>query len=277
MGGGFQMIKKEEGTSQIYKIVYFDEDSVTDYVQIVAGGKLEKTTELLNEKGKSASAGTSASISGGISGVFRALLGFEIKAEADAEMGISLNTNRMVKNILKNTILTDFINLMETKDGIIKKFQGYKITAEKDSLSYIIMISPYMTMLRGGKGLEAGDFNISIDRIDNAIKMGKGYYEFIGEKENECIVLRFNINSFKNNYKISDLLKMDLTIYAIKVGKTSLGQLNINNELSLDENLTIKKDNPSYSKTDVRESSNIDVDAELEVFDVLLAGVEKHD
>ena len=34
--------------SKICKIVYFDEDSVTDYVQIVAGGTLEKTTELLN-------------------------------------------------------------------------------------------------------------------------------------------------------------------------------------------------------------------------------------
>ena len=31
------------------KIVYFDEDSVTDFVQIVAGGQLEKTTELLNQ------------------------------------------------------------------------------------------------------------------------------------------------------------------------------------------------------------------------------------
>ena len=31
------------------KVVYFDEDSVTDFVQIVAGGQLEKTTELLNQ------------------------------------------------------------------------------------------------------------------------------------------------------------------------------------------------------------------------------------
>lgn len=35
--------------SSICKIVYFDEESVTDYVQIIAEGKLEKTTELLNE------------------------------------------------------------------------------------------------------------------------------------------------------------------------------------------------------------------------------------
>lgn len=38
--------------NKIYKIVYFDEDSVTDYVQIVVGGSLKTTTELLksNEK-----------------------------------------------------------------------------------------------------------------------------------------------------------------------------------------------------------------------------------
>ena len=36
--------------NSICKIVYFDEDSVTDYVQIVAGGELENTTELLKSK-----------------------------------------------------------------------------------------------------------------------------------------------------------------------------------------------------------------------------------
>ena len=35
---------------KICKIVYFDEDSVTDYVQIVAGGELENTTELLKSR-----------------------------------------------------------------------------------------------------------------------------------------------------------------------------------------------------------------------------------
>ena len=36
--------------SKICKIVYFDEESVTDYVQIVAGGELENTEELLKSK-----------------------------------------------------------------------------------------------------------------------------------------------------------------------------------------------------------------------------------
>lgn len=33
--------------NKICKIIYFDEDSITDYVQIVAGGELENTVELL--------------------------------------------------------------------------------------------------------------------------------------------------------------------------------------------------------------------------------------
>ena len=35
---------------KICKIVYFDEESVTDYVQIVAGGELENTMELLKSR-----------------------------------------------------------------------------------------------------------------------------------------------------------------------------------------------------------------------------------
>lgn len=35
---------------KICKIVYFDEESVTDYVQIVAGGELQNTTELLKSR-----------------------------------------------------------------------------------------------------------------------------------------------------------------------------------------------------------------------------------
>lgn len=45
--------------------------------------------------------------------------------------------------------------------------------------------------------------------------------------------MRFNINSFRNSYTISDLLKMDLSIYAI------------NTELGMNVSI-ISKDNLSY-------------------------------
>jgi len=95
--------------SKICKIVYFDEDSVTDYVQIVAGGTLEKTTELLNSSDLSEEQKADVSAKGGIGGVFKALLGWEASASGEVSAGLALNRNKMVKNIVKNTILTDFL------------------------------------------------------------------------------------------------------------------------------------------------------------------------
>jgi len=257
------------------KIVYFDEESVTDYVQIVFGGQLEKTTELLKDTQKDVGLDINAKVSGGISGIFKALLGFEVSAEGNSNAHVSFKTDRLVKNILQNTILTDFLDLVQQDDNnAIEKFKGYKITAEKNSLSYFVMISPYMTMLSNtGNGIPAGEFNIAIDKMDDAIRLGKGYYEFLGRKNKKEIVFRFNINAFKNNYKISDLLKMKLTIYAIYVGDTTLDQLNFNKELDIEEKKPKLKDNPTYEK------SNASADTEkrnknLRVYDVVLAGVD---
>lgn len=269
------MKEKKAKKISIQKIIYFDEESITDYVQIVEGGEMEKTIELLSETEGTLEAKTKASGSAGISGVFKAILGLESKIEANLELGTSLNTNKMAKNILKNTILTDFISILEKENTSIKNFKDYKIFVEKDSLSYIVMISPYMTMLGKSNGIKAGEFDLFIEKIDNAVKSGKGYFEFVGEKGNEKVILRFNINAFKNNYKISDLLKMNLSIFGIKVGKTTLEKLNINNELNLDEKITLGKDNPSYVED--KEEEQEDKQKELEVYDVLLAGVEKDD
>lgn len=273
------MNKKPDKKISIQKIIYFDEESITDYVQIVEGGKMEKTTELLNETEANLDTRTKTSASAGISGVFKAILGLESKIEANLELGTTLNTNKMAKNILKNTILTDFINILEKGNSSIENFKDYKIFVEKDSLSYIVMISPYMTMLGKSNGIKAGEFDLFIDKIDNAVKSGKGYFEFVGEKEDKKVILRFNINAFKNNYKISDLLKMNLSIYAIKVGTTTLEKLNINNELNLDDKITIGKDNPSYVEENNNDDEYVKKDKkkELDVYDVLLAGVEKDD
>lgn len=119
----------------------------------------------------------------------------------------------------------------KTAKGAIKKFDGYVISAEKNSLSYMVMVSPYLSMFRNGTSIPAGEFNIAIDKLESTLKNAKGYYEFVGTKGRSKVVLRFNINSFRNGYKISDLLKMNLAIYAIKVGKTSLDMLNVNKEL----------------------------------------------
>lgn len=276
------MVKSME---KICKIVYFDEESVTDYVQIVAGGELENTTELLKTREAQEEQNAQASAKVGISGVFKALLGWEASASADISGGLSFNSSKMVKNIVKNTILTDFLKIIEDSStgksasklpkGTIKQFKGYKISAEEDSLSYMVMVSPYLSMLKSGSSIPAGEFSIAVDKLDNALRHAKGYYEFVGTKGRSRVILRFNINSFRNSYTISDLLKMDLCIYAIKVGRTSLENLNVNKELGMNVSV-IPKDNPSYeSGTETEEgTTNSPI---LDVFDVLLAGVESND
>ena len=272
--------------NKICKIVYFDEDSVTDYVQIVAGGELENTEELLKSREGNEKQEVQAAAKGGIGGVFKALLGFEVGASAEMSAGLSFNSNKMMKNIVKNTILTDFLKILEDKGalmksaskmpkGTIKKFKDYSISAEKDSLSYMVMVSPYLSMLKTGSAIPAGEFNIAVDKLDNALRHAKGYYEFVGAKGRSRVVLRFNINSFRNGYTISDLLKMNLSIYAIKVGRTTLDMLNVNKELGMNVSI-VPKDNPSYQgyTPETETSANSQT---LDVFDVLLAGVEADD
>lgn len=272
--------------NKICKVVCFDEDSVTDYVQIVAGGHMENTTELFNTKNGNESQGTQANVKGGIGGVFKSLMGWEASASASISADLSFNSSKMVKNIVKNTMLTDFLTILENQSvsnrsasrlpkGSIKKFKGYSISVEKDSLSYMVMVSPYLSMLKADSSIPAGEFNIAVDKLDNALRNAKGYYEFVGTKGRSKVVLRFNISSFKNGYTISDLLKMDLSVYAIKVGRTTLDMLNVNKELGMNVSI-IPKDNPSYEEQNenMECASNSQV---IDVFDVLLAGVETDD
>lgn len=277
------IMKATKRENNLCKIVYLDEDSVTDYVQIIKGGILEKTTELLSESSSDGEVGIEAEAKVGISGAMKALLGFGASATIDSKLHTAFNTQDMAKNILKNTILSDFIDIIEDDNiakkgtnGSIRKFNEYKISVSKESLTYIALIAPYLSMLRSGAGIPAGEFNIAIDKVDNTMKSAKGYYEFIGTKGKASIIFRFNIKSFKNNYKVADLLKMNICIYAIKVGKTTIDQLNFNSEFDIDSSLE-KKDNPSYEENksltseEKKETKKI-----LDVYDVLLAGVESN-
>lgn len=77
------------------------------------------------------------------------------------------------------------------------------------------------------------------------------------------LIFRFNIGAFRNNYTIADLTKMDLNYLAIKVGSTYEYNLDISKEIDLEQ--------PTLTSAfDMLEDKHND---ELEVFDVVLAGV----
>ena len=69
---------------------------------------------------------------------------------------------------------------------------------------------------------------------------------------------------------------MDICIYAIKVGKTTIDKLNFNSEFDIDPS-AMTKDNPSYVEAPQEVvSEDIDIKKPLDVYDVLLAGVESN-
>lgn len=282
---GIENMKKKESEDtkkekiRLSKIVYFDEPSVTDYVQINDGGELISTIELLSNESKSDNADIKASIGAniGISKLFKSLVGFSADVEAKGSKESSFQNDRLVRNILQNTILTDFLAIsnkqyvLTSEVSGIRLFDGYNLEVAKNSLSYMIMVSPYLTMFKGAEVQKSqAGLDIAMDKIDSAIRLAKGYYEFIGVKDSEKVVLRFNIEGFKNNYKISDLLKMDIIMFAIKVGKIEEKQLAIDEEFVIKSSKKIQVENPEYGQINSKE--NID---QLNVYDVLLAGVKE--
>lgn len=268
------MKKENTTTAKLCKVVYFDEGSVADFVQIIEDGEFEKTVETLSKTLDEVSGGTGLTGKLGISGIFKALIGNEATVSAEAKASAEYNSERMAKTILKNTLLTDFIGVIEKTPNGIVKFENYDIDAPKDSLSYIALISPYFSMINNGN-VPAGDFSIAIEKLDNTLRNAKGYYEFVGTKKiqsdvssNKTVIFRFNIDAFKNNYKVTDLLRMNLVIYAVKVGKSSLDKLSFQGEFDY---ITPLHDNPSYDGS--ISSDNLNQEDEIDVYDVLLAGV----
>ncbi len=265
--------------SKLTKVIYFDESSVTDYLQIIEGGQLVKTTELLSGDIDNGKAKVAGELSVGISSLFKNLIGIGTKVQANSELETSFKSEMLIKTILQNTILTDFLDIIEKGKSHIEVFNDIKIKVIKDSLSYVIMISPYMKMFKGdGLNLNT-DLDLSIDilKMDDSIKLAKVYFEFEGIQNNKSVILRFNIDSFKNNYKISDLLKMDLSIYGVPVGKVDRKNITIVSEINAatsDDELSAY-DNPKYGEDGTgNTTASEDI---LTVYDVLLAGVAQHE
>lgn len=265
------------------KIVYFDEAFVADFMQIIAGGELKKTTEFITEVNSGVD-GT-ASIEGGIgteknglSKIFSFLSGATINAEAEANANFSRKSDRIAKNILENTLLADFIALLDadkrrTKnkrcDGI-KIFSKVVVRPEVNSFSYIMLIAPFLGMIDGELPFKTSDgdaMKIDITKIGEAIEKGRGYYEFVAAIDGKDIILRFNRNAFRNSYTMSDLPKMQLTYYAIHVGQIEKSDLQVQKEFEFGSTKASKR--VDYASA----SEGGPVATEIDVYDVVLAGV----
>lgn len=247
---------------KMIKVAYFDEGSATDFIYVLEGGKstdkkehiIEKTTELV--AGVEAEAGNSSGILSFIS----------TKILAGANADFSREGSTIITKAIENTILTDYLKYAE-KEGksYVRVFKNCKPYPYPNSFAFFKMITPYLKMTDGQVKVD-NELSLNLALMDEALDSGRGYYELMAECDREKVVLRFNIKAFRNNYFISDLVKMNMDYHAIEVGTVDIGSLTMESEF-VDRH---EREISGFSITGSNESTDSD---EIKVYDVILAGV----
>ncbi|MCS4484013.1 DUF6414 family protein [Gleimia sp. 6138-11-ORH1] len=247
----------DQGNLSLIKIVYFDEESASDLLDIVAGGKeaslRESSKERVNEVAADADARAATK--------FNWLPFFGGSVEAGAAASVSAVGRSILNKTLSNTILTDYLRKCCDLNGI-EKLTGLTVTAPLDSAAFMKMFTPYLAILK------INELPLNLAELDSALMSAKGYYELIGQDKNgKKRILRFNIQAFRNNYGLVDLGRMHLVFHGIRVGKGSESSLTMEAEM---------KPNTASRVTALEVVDGIPTEEStfLDVYDIVLAGVE---
>ena len=248
--------KQNDKLSTIVKVVYFDEETASDYLDIVSGGRSGATAEEVKERSEELHGKLGAQLAAKLS--WLPLLG----ASSTADVGASATASgsSILRKTLSNTILTDYLP-KALKDDRILQLHEYRVSAPRDSMAYIKMFTPYMAIMR------TEETGVDLAKLDQALAEAKGYYELLGKKGSEQVVLRFNLRAFRNNYGLADLLKMDLVFHVIKVGRTHETSLTMEAEMG-------SNDTPDMTATDIVDGPSNPSSSSLTVYDVVFVGVE---
>lgn len=247
---------------RIIKVVYFDEVSATDYITIYNGGNIDWTTT--ENKKKLAEILTQIDLQA--KGGFNVLGFLKSMVSGKVEGNFDIGTSNLVTSTIKNSLLTDYIDLAE-KDDYIKRFDNNKVYAPEESISMYKMFSSYLNIV------PQEEMPIDVNALNHALLGERGYYQMLLHDEDDTkYVLRFNINAFKNSYTLADLSKMNLSYYGVLVGEVREEQLSLEKEFEFEK----EEEAPDPKKALTGESTEI-TNEFLEVYDIVLAGVMSYD
>ena len=143
----------------IKKVIYFDESTAMDFLQIEAKGKLTKTTELMSEIGEEAKVQGDVEMSvgktGAIKTIFEKLTGFGVSASITASGEAAIQSGKIAKTILENTLLYDFIDTVEIRKKIplVDIVEDYTLVISENSMTYFAMIAPISEMMEGSQNI----------------------------------------------------------------------------------------------------------------------------
>lgn len=252
------------------KIIYFDDESATDILNIKNGGNLIQTS--VDEESNKNEKGIQGKVNVGVG--IKKLLGL-LRAEGNIDLDISTfkNNSKFIESTISNTILTDFIDYVDaSKDDGIISLKDYKIEIATNSIAFFQRLTPYLAMMDGDFKVDE-NLKLNVEKMHRGFEIAKGYYELIAKKDGKKSIFRFNNKSFKNNYYLTDLENMDLVLYGVKVGKMNLESIDFLKSMDNWTNI------PEMSMEDIAkamENLNKELkDEELaNVYDIILAGVE---
>lgn len=261
-----QQDSNEDGTGSsekgILKVVYFDEQTASDYLDISAGGSASSTSEHVRTRANDVHGEVETKVAAKLS--WLPFMG--ASAEAAAGMSASSVGQSILSKTLSNTILTDYL-AQSDDDERVRRLRNFHVSAPKDSMAYMKMYTPYMLIAR------TEEHGIDLARMDEAFEKAKGYYELLAETagadDGEKCVLRFNIRAFRNNYGLADLGRMSLVYHAIRVGVTTESGLSFTAEMS-EEDAQPRPITVQEAIDDLQPEQ----EPQLDVYDVIFAGVE---
>lgn len=245
------------------KIVYLDEQAVFDFLELHQNGIQSDIIKHVSENMVEVDAEGKV----GMSLLTRLKIGFSGNA--------SYQRSGVVESQITSTLLSNLKKLVTNKKSSskVEYLDNIKLFIEKDSPAFYRNITPVLDMISDIEKMNSftdDDKNnfkgIEIKNIERTLDRLSGYYEIKGiSSDNKEMILRFNISGLRNNYTLSDLTKMDIKLYGIKVGKIDSIDLSFNTMID-----RLSRQNQS--------KIGLDFDAEQEdnmipIYDILVAGV----
>lgn len=207
---------------------------------------------------------------------------FNFGLSANASGQYDRGKSNILKTNLTNTILTSFIDLLDKEESIeygLEELKDFKLSIPPDSAAFIKSIAPFIKFFKSSEEFKDTSDpilnNIDLHSVDDVLLNAKGYYELLAiDENNNKKVVRFNLDGFRNNYKLNDLEKMNLTLYGIHVGKCLEENLSFEKELAFGNQQPKKTQlygyNPHSENSQQGQSK-----PELDIIDIVLAGIKK--
>lgn len=245
------------------KIVYLDEQAVFDFLELHQNGIQSDIIRRVSENM------VEVDTEGKVGMCF--FTRFKIGLSGNA----SYQRSGVVESQITSTLLSNFKKFATDKKGSskVERLDNVKLFIEKDSPAFYRNITPVLDMIsditkmnsitdddkNNFKGIEIKNIERTLDRLS-------GYYEIKGiSSESNESVFRFNISGLRNNYTLSDLTKMDVKLYGIKVGEVDSIDLSFNTMID-----RLSNQRQSQLGADFDEEQN---NEKIPIYDVLVAGV----